>query len=203
MLADRSIVEILDHPELTDVALIVMGSHGATGIKESIIGSNTEKIVRRSPYPVLTIKDDTDSFEPKNVVVASSFYGEIDDSFEGLKNVIDLFDAKYHLLKVNTANRFEKSLVSEKLMRDFALKFKLADYTINIFNDDTIEEGVIGFSRTIDADLIAMPTHGRTGIGHLINGSVTEGLVNHAVRPVLSMKIDEPKVEYGIYFPDK
>lgn len=203
VLAERSILDILEHPELKEVELIVMGSHGASGVKESFIGSNTEKVVRRSPYPVLTIKYDPDGMEMKNVVLASAFYGEADQAFHRLKKVTDIFQPVYHLLKVNTANRFEKTLVSEKLMRDFADKFNLKDYTINVFNDDTVEEGVIQFANAIDADLIAMPTHGRTGIGHLINGSITEGLVNHSAKPVLSVKIEEPKVEYGPYIPEK
>src|SRR5690606_25935785 len=99
-------------------------------------GSNTEKVVRRSPYPVLTIKYDPDGMEMKNVVLASAFYGEADQAFHRLKKVTDIFQPVYHLLKVNTANRFEKTLVSEKLMRDFADKFILKDYTINVFNDD-------------------------------------------------------------------
>jgi nucleotide-binding universal stress UspA family protein len=203
VLADRSIAEILDHPELTNVSLIVMGSHGVTGIKENLIGSNTEKIVRKAQVPVLTVKQDPGEFNIQNIVLASSFYEEVDKAYDRVKLILAHFNATIHLLKVNTANRFERTLKSEELMQSFADKAGLTNYTMNVFNDDSIEEGVINFGNAIDADLIVMPTHGRTGIAHLVNGSVTEGLVNHAYRPVLSMRIEEPKVEYGIYFPEK
>jgi nucleotide-binding universal stress UspA family protein len=203
VLADRSISEILDHPELKNVSIIVMGSHGVSGIKENLVGSNTEKIVRKSKVPVLTVKNDAGTFEVKNIVFASSFYEEVEKAYAKVKPILDHFPATIHLLKVNTANRFERTLKSEELMRNFAKNAGIPSYTMNVFNDDSIEDGVLNFSNAIDADLIVMPTHGRTGIAHLVNGSVTEGLVNHAYRPVLSMRIEEPQLEYGVYFPDK
>jgi nucleotide-binding universal stress UspA family protein len=47
----------------------------------------------------------------------------------------------------------------------------------------------MNFSQSISANLIGMSTHGRQGISHFFNGSVSEDLVNHAKRPVLTFKI--------------
>lgn len=41
----------------------------------------------------------------------------------------------------------------------------------------------------IDVDLIGISTHGRQGIAHFFNGSISEDLVNHAKRPVITFKI--------------
>ncbi|NRA92249.1 MAG: universal stress protein, partial [Psychroserpens sp.] len=45
------------------------------------------------------------------------------------------------------------------------------------------------FSSDIDADIIGISTHGRQGIAHFFNGSISEDLVNHAKRPVITFKI--------------
>ena len=58
-----------------------------------------------------------------------------------------------------------------------------------MFNDYTIEKGILNFAHHIDAGLIGISTHGRKGIAHFFNGSVSEDLVNHAKRPVLTFKI--------------
>ena len=71
-------------------------------------------------------------------------------------------------------------------MRDFAKKLKLQNFTMSIFNDRSEEEGIIHFASTINADLIAMATHGRTGFAHVLVGSIAEDVVNHARRPVLT-----------------
>src|SRR5690606_29920981 len=47
---------ILDYIDEEKIDLVVMGTEGASGAKELLIGSNTEKIVRRSSVPVLAIK---------------------------------------------------------------------------------------------------------------------------------------------------
>lgn len=46
---------ILDYAEAEDIDIIVMGTHGRTGLDHYLIGSVTEKVVRRSDVPVLTV----------------------------------------------------------------------------------------------------------------------------------------------------
>jgi len=62
----------------------------------------------------------------------------------------------------------------------------LKKYTINIFNDLSEEEGIIYFADSINADMIAMATHGRTGFAHVLAGSIAEDVVSHSKRPVLT-----------------
>jgi nucleotide-binding universal stress UspA family protein len=49
--------------------------------------------------------------------------------------------------------------------------------------------GVINGAKSADADLIAMPTHGRKGLSHFFNGSIGEDVVNHSTMPVITFKI--------------
>lgn len=74
-------------------------------------------------------------------------------------------------------------------MEKFAKKLQLKNYTLNIFNDLSVEEGVIRYADTINADLIAMATHGRSGFAHVIAGSVAEEVASHATRPVLTFVV--------------
>ncbi len=183
-----------------DMDLIVMGSHGAGGLKEVFVGSNTERIIRLAKCPVLTVKNGVD-LEIKDIAFASNFYGENDTVFNKVKDFADLFGAKLHLVKIITANKFETTAYSKRLMEDLAKDFGLTNYTINVYNDNTVEEGIHHFARDIDADLIAMTTHGRTGIGHLLHGSYAEDVANHATKPVLSFQLEPIPIEYGVIFP--
>ena len=76
-------------------------------------------------------------------------------------------------------------------MNDFVQRYQLKDYTLNTYNSRNTEEGIINFSEGINAHLIAMGTHGRTGIAHLISGSVAEDVVNHSNIQVITFKIEE------------
>ena len=59
-----------------DADLIIMGSHGASGLKEFFVGSNTEKVVRYSNLPVLVIKNETINTDFSDIVVATDFSEE-------------------------------------------------------------------------------------------------------------------------------
>jgi len=172
-----------------DIDLIVMGSHGASGFKEMFIGSNTEKVVRTSDIPVLVIKNKHSSFAVNDFVFASDFKNDNKETYKQAVDLARAFHSKIHLLFVNTANRFTTTPKAEKRILKFIEGFDYSNYVINIFNDESVEKGILNFSHSIDADLIGISTHGRQGIAHFFNGSISEDLVNHAKRPVITFKI--------------
>ena len=72
---------IIDESKKHKIDLIVMGSQGASGLQEMFIGSNTEKVVRRSSVPVLVVKSNGVEFDIKNIVFASDFKKESKKTF--------------------------------------------------------------------------------------------------------------------------
>lgn len=188
MLRQMSLTEMFRNEHIAAADLIVMGSHGAKGIK-SIVGSNTQRIVRLAPMPVLVIKHHVEDFQVNDMVYASNFSETDIQKFSAFLPIIELFDPKVHLLKVNTPKSFERSADSSKAIDRFLQRHELRRFTATIYNDLSIEEGILNFAREIDADLITMATHGRTGFFHVVNGSLTEDIVNHTTVPVMSVKL--------------
>jgi nucleotide-binding universal stress UspA family protein len=180
---------IVTYSKEHDIDLIVMGSHGSSGFREMIIGSNTEKIVRTSDVPVLVVKHEIENFKATNFVFASDFTAEIKKPFQQLVDFANIFDADLNLVMINTPNNFKPTIVAEQIMNDFVKDFKINKHSMHIFNDSNVENGILNFANRVDADLIGMCTHGRTGFAHFFNGSISEDLVNHAVRPVITFKI--------------
>jgi nucleotide-binding universal stress UspA family protein len=56
-------------------------------------------------------------------------------------------------------------------------------------SDHNVEEGVINFALKVGADIIAIPTHGKKGLSHFLEGSIGEDVANHAKFPVITFKI--------------
>ena len=56
-------------------------------------------------------------------------------------------------------------------------------------NKDALGKGIRSLLESIDADLIAMATHGRTGFAHVMAGSIAEDVVGHSKRPVLTFVV--------------
>jgi nucleotide-binding universal stress UspA family protein len=172
-----------------DIDLIVMGSHGTSGFKEMVIGSNTEKIVRYSEVPVVVIKNNIETFKADNFVFASDFSEEIKKPFQKLVDFANIFNANLNLVMINTPNSFKSTTVAERIMNDFIKGFTINKHSLHIYNDINVEKGILNYANRVDADLIGMCTHGRTGLSHFFNGSISEDLVNHTVRPVITFKI--------------
>ncbi|NEM98395.1 universal stress protein [Pontibacter burrus] len=171
------------------IDLVVMGSKGSSGLDEFLIGSNTEKVVRTAECPVITVKQRQTDFHPREIVLASNFRREVGKAMEVFKSFQQLFDARIHLVYINTPGAFESSSNLRSKLAHAAEKYALQNYTINIYNDVVEEDGILHFAEDINADMIMMATHGRTGLSHLLSGSIAEDLVNHTSRPVLTYQL--------------
>ena len=180
---------VIEESKKNNVDLIVMGSQGATGLKEMLVGSNTEKVVRHSDIPVLVIKKKVSNFEIKNMIFASDFSKESKKSFNNVLEFANIFKAKLHLLYINTIHNFESTKDSTKKLEKFVSGFDKNKFTLNIYNDTTIEEGILNFGKEIEADIIAINTHGRSGLSQLFSESISKELANHALRPIVTFKI--------------
>jgi nucleotide-binding universal stress UspA family protein len=172
-----------------NIDLVIMGSNGASGFREILIGSNTEKVVRTSDTPVLVVKNEHITFQVNDFVFASDFKEESTKTYEKAIKFAKTLGAKIHLLMVVTPAKFITTRNAQNRIEKFANSFDFSNYTIRIYNDISIEKGIINFSQYLNADLIGMSTHGRQGISHFFNGSISEDLVNHAKRPVITFKI--------------
>lgn len=186
---EKAFEGILAVSRKNNVDFIVMGSHGTSGFKEMFIGSNTEKVVRASDVPVLVIKNETPDFHANHFVFASDFSAEIKKPFGRFLEIANAFQSKISLVMINTPNSFKSTGVAEKIMSDFIQEFNLPNYSTHIYNDANVEKGILNFANSVKADVIGVCTHGRTGFSHFFNGSISEDLVNHAVRPVITFKI--------------
>lgn len=170
--------------------LVIMGSKGVSGVEEVLIGSNTEKVVRTAPCPVITIKAAIDPAQIKKIVFASDFNNESAEVAARIKRLSHILDAQLYLVFVNTPGNFETSRESIERIRSFAKTHDLKEVKAEIYNSRSEESGIMEFAEDIHADMIAMTTHGRTGFLHLITGSIAEDVVNHAKRPVWTFKVD-------------
>jgi nucleotide-binding universal stress UspA family protein len=181
---------IIKYADKINAELIVMGSKGHSNFEEILIGSNTEKVVRTAKVPVIVVKKDNERFRMRNLVFASSFKNEDKKAvFKKFLAFANHFKSEIHLLKVNTPSRFESTQEATNKIKEFIKEFDLPKYSINIYNDVSIRKGILNFSKDINADLIALSTHGRSGLSHLFATSITKSLSKKALKPILTIKV--------------
>mgnify|MGYP000229733746 CR=1 FL=1 len=121
--------------EIDDVAkehnadLIVMGSHGSSGLSEVFVGSNTEKVVRTASVPVLVIKEDT-SFNASNAVFACDFHLESLEVFKRITAFFKALDIKVNLMYVN--------IPGESYYSTEEIEQRIVNFLIHLHEDNTI-----------------------------------------------------------------
>ena len=217
-LAEKRFLELLDHDYLKDVKisdtvhnftnfseindiakemnidLIVMGSHGTTGMKEVFVGSNTEKVVRTSDIPVLVIKHRSENFNPKSGIFACDFLENSVGPYKRAKQIFDLFDINMQLLYINLAGDFRSTREIEKRILKFLTDandpnpLKTLNSVVQ-YNDYSVESGIFAYSQVANADIIGLPTQGRQGLAHFFSGSIGEDVVNHSDLPVITFRV--------------
>lgn len=171
------------------VDLIVMGTKGHTKLEEMIIGTNTQKVVRHARCPILTVHRKPTSTSYKNIVYATTMSKDEEVFSRIVKRTQQLYNSTIHIVRINTPGDFQRDREVKDYMEKFAKKLLLKNYTINVYNDTSPEEGIINFANSINGDMIAMATHGRTGLAHMMAGSVAENVVGHSNKPVLTLVV--------------
>lgn len=193
---------ILDYIENKNFDLIVMGTHGRTGLKKWISGSVTEKVVRFSPTPVLTIHKDYVMTKIEEILVPVDFseYSEI--SINKAKSIAKEFNAKLEFLHVIEqqahpefyAISFDPILkenpqlkphITMSLIKLTGIPEKKATYAVL---EGAINDEIKRYAENNQIDLIVMPTRGMSKLEHMILGSTTEKIVRIAPCPVLTVR---------------
>jgi len=171
------------------VDLIVMGTHGTESFEDTLIGSNTEKVVRHAPCPVIAVKTPPKLKDIKSILFASDFKEDGTDFVKKLKELQVMLGATIHFVRINTLNNFEPDHFSEKRMLDWISVNKFENYTSRIYNDLKEEDGIFHYADEMQVSMLAIGTHGRSGISQLFKGSIAEEIVNHAKRPIWTYRL--------------
>jgi nucleotide-binding universal stress UspA family protein len=184
--------------------LVVMPTHGRTGLEHAFLGSTAERIVRHSPCPVFVARERRGAAARgiKNILVPVDYskcsLAGVRYAIEFAKKVaarlivLHMADlgpqlmtegcGVYHLSPYREA----AGRVSKPQMRAFLRGVNFGSVPFNISAiAGFCPEGICRVAEKENVDLIIMATHGRTGLKHVFIGSVAERVVRHAPCAVL------------------
>lgn len=176
-----------------NIDLVVMGTSGSSGLEEFFIGSNTEKIVRYSPVPVIAVKKASGYGAIQNIVFPTDLDLNQSDLLAHVVELQNFFKAKLHILTVATPSHFRTDEEADEALTDFARHYRLKNYTLNFRSDYNERDGILNFAKEIQAKMIALGTHSNKGLKHLVSGSIAESVVNHLECSVWTYSIGKNK----------
>ncbi len=183
----RSYSQIVEAAKKMDVDMIVMGAHGEGGFN-NVMGSNAERVVRQSPCPIMTIrkKHNTQSFS--RIFVPVDFSDVCRQTMPEILGFARDFGSVLTLGYIAVEHKHESEILIEEKFRKFIARIDISGviYKTGIFKASSESAGIIEFATKNEIDLIALGTHGRTGLKRVLMGSVTSEVVNNSPIPVLS-----------------
>lgn len=203
-------VQICQAATQRDADLIVLGTHGRTGLEHILLGSIAERVLTMAPCPVLTVREPEDSerrhtrvpvtFEQITVPVDFS-----DCSMDALEYGIQIakdVGASLTLLHVLEPVSYGDDLtlghVAAQGRGDQRIDSQLRAYVTaiqsagvsarQVIRGGVPAESILDFARASVCDLIVMGTHGRRGISRVLKGSVAEAVLRRASCPVFAVR---------------
>ena len=202
---------IIDYAEANDIDLVAMPTHGRQGLERLLLGSTTERVVRRSDVPVLTIQPDAADelqYPYEDVLVPTDGSDCANQALAMGVDVVSAEEATLHLLSVialtslgvDVRSDIQQSMLEESATElldeaeEFAANAGVEPVSKTIEYASSIPRAIRSYINDNDVNLVVVGTHGRTGFDRYMLGSVTESLIRTSPIPVLTVR--EP-VENG------
>ena len=91
------------------VELIIMGTQGASGLKKTIIGSITSRIIEKSDIPVLVVPEKYELKDPREIVFATNYHCNDRPALSFTLSIAKVFNASVTVLHINTDDNIEKN----------------------------------------------------------------------------------------------
>ena len=178
---------IVDEATRNHVNMIIVGTHGRTGLKRLMMGSVTAKVIGHAPCNILVVPLDA-KIECKNILIATdgSKYSEaaaseaigIAKRCGGSLTVISVASSDAEILSAEDYVKEVSELAEKEGIKTDGLAVKGIPY-----------KAIVDASKQKRADLIVVGSHGRTGLERLLMGSVTERVIGHSESAVLVVRV--------------
>lgn len=180
-----AIKEILDLAAEMQPAYIVMGTHGASGIRK-LIGSNTSSVIEKATMPVIAVPDGAQFHPLQHIVYATDLLADDYRYIDQLLQLAGAFDARVSCLHVCRYDHEPDTIRLEEIREFFWEEGKKDKLSIEIIRSDDVMEGLEQYITEQGADMVAMLTRHRSIWNKLFSTSMTRKMAYHTNVPLLA-----------------
>lgn len=178
--------EIVEYAESENIPLIVMGTTGASGLKEVLFGSNAGGVVEKTSSLVLTVPPGTNGFNPKNVVYACDFEKSELDASDQFVGMARLFGAELTVLYVKNDNVLFSAKSPEQRFNELKAAVGYDKMSLKLLEGMDVYDTIIHYLESNPCDLLASAHYKRGTFTKLFHRSLTKRLLYHVNIPMLT-----------------
>ena len=186
--------QLAKQAEEDDANLLIVGTHGMSGMKKGILGRNTFRTVELSPVPVLLVREDFNFNKALDTIVVP-----IDSSDDTRQKVgaaamfAKAFGSTIHLLGLYTSTTADiRNIVNNyiKMVERYLEKNEVEFTTqfIEVEKNKNVTSVTLDYANSIQADMIAIMTEQEKSFSSLILGNYAQQMINQSSIPVLTVR---------------
>lgn len=197
---------ICDRAAETAALAIVVGTRGLTGLRHLLLGSTTERVVQKAPCPVLAVHPEDRLHAPRTILVPTDFSEDAERAIHTAQRLLAPLASDARLILLHAFNLpieytaygpiptsvhylQDTGLEAERRLQEMTDRLAAEGLTVDwVAREGDPSVVIVEEAERRQADLIAMGTHGRSGLRHLLLGSTAERVVQHAGCPVMTVR---------------
>ena len=175
-----------------NAALLIVGTHGMSGMKTNMLGRNSYKTIEQSPVPVLIVREDFNFSKSLDTIVVP-----LDNSDDTRQKVsvaamfAKTFGSTIHLLGLYTATAADvRGIVDNyvKMVEKYLDKNEIEHVTKFINVSKNVTADTLDYANAVQADMIAIMTEQEKNLSSLILGTYAQQMINQSTIPVLTVR---------------
>jgi nucleotide-binding universal stress UspA family protein len=183
--------DIVSMAEEKQADLIVMGTTGASGMKEIFIGSIASKVIGKARCPVLVVPRDAAYAPFKRIGYATNYKEKEFETIQSLCDIATLYDAEVHIVHM------EDVLYTDELARDMFQAFKeearkkisYGKLSFHFISGMRVAESLNTFIEENKIDMLSLSTRKRNILSKLFDHSLSKKMACHSHVPVLAFHL--------------
>jgi len=179
------IATIVGKAKQMEADFIVMGTTGASGLKEVFLGSVAAEVLENSSCPVMAVPHAARFDGKMDKIAFATDYHELDKStLKSAANFASWFDTELDVVHIDTTHTEPYTAGMYKFLETIE---GLPSIRPHIIDHTSIEEGLVQFLEENNTDILAMRIKKRNFIQELFTYSMTKKMANHMRIPVLGL----------------
>jgi nucleotide-binding universal stress UspA family protein len=171
-----------------EIDLIVMGTKGATGLKETFLGSTTASVIANAKVPVLGIPVEAEYHPINNIGFTTQYKDKDSNALTQALNIARKFKAKIQCLYI--AGTDDQGGVEERI-EEWKMYYKNDNIFFHVLKEEDKEQAILSFISDSNLDMLVMCTHKRSFFEGLFHKSLTKKMAYHSTVPLLIYHADK------------
>ena len=175
---------INDLIEQENIALVIMGTHGASGLAKALIGSNAYHVIKHVNVPVIALPVDSDISRMKHIALAGDYRNvPAHDSIHLVADIVKAFLGQLHIIHIDKGEVLAKEQID--IARSMHKYLNHINHSFHFRKFDDVEEGLLDFAKEMKIEMIAMISKHHSFLERLRNSSHTKKMILDIPMPVM------------------